>query len=216
MFPTKARRRRSPMWSAAMWCSRLSRCRRHRRSFAPARSPALRSPRRSGCRTIPICQRSRSSGYPDLVSSTWFSISGPAKLPKDIVDKLNREIAAAMAKPEVQARMRRDGLLTEAMTPGGVHGIRRSRKRALGAADPAHGFGGEGALAPSARPRASGDPVEKKFLDSRFRGNERRIEPVLLQLIFDLVERRAAAFLVELAARCAADAEPADDLAARP
>jgi tripartite-type tricarboxylate transporter receptor subunit TctC len=56
-------------------------------------------------------------GYPDLVSSTWFSISGPAKLPKEMVDKLNREIVAAMAKPEVQARMRRDGLLTEAMSP---------------------------------------------------------------------------------------------------
>jgi len=56
-------------------------------------------------------------GYPDLVSSTWFSISGPAKLPKGIVETLNREIVATMTKPEVQARMRRDGLLTEAMTP---------------------------------------------------------------------------------------------------
>jgi len=56
-------------------------------------------------------------GYPDLVSSTWFSISAPAKLPKAIVDKLSAEITAAMAKPEVQARMRRDGLLTEAMSP---------------------------------------------------------------------------------------------------
>ncbi len=55
-------------------------------------------------------------GYPDLVSSTWFSISGPAKLPKEIVDKLNREIGVAMAKPEVQERMRRDGLLTETMS----------------------------------------------------------------------------------------------------
>jgi tripartite-type tricarboxylate transporter receptor subunit TctC len=57
-------------------------------------------------------------GYGDLVASTWFSISAPAKLPKDILDKLNREIATAMAKPEVQARMRRDGLLTESMSPG--------------------------------------------------------------------------------------------------
>jgi tripartite-type tricarboxylate transporter receptor subunit TctC len=55
-------------------------------------------------------------GYPDLVSSTWFSISGPAKLPKDIVERLNRDIGAVMAKPEVQERMRRDGLLTEAMS----------------------------------------------------------------------------------------------------
>jgi tripartite-type tricarboxylate transporter receptor subunit TctC len=55
-------------------------------------------------------------GYPDLVSSTWFSISGPAKLPKGIVETLNREIMAVMAKPAVQARMLRDGLLTEAMS----------------------------------------------------------------------------------------------------
>ena len=56
-------------------------------------------------------------GHPDLVASTWFSISGPAKLSKAIAERLNREINAAMAKPEVQARMRRDGLLTQAMTP---------------------------------------------------------------------------------------------------
>jgi len=56
-------------------------------------------------------------GYPELVTSTWFSISGPAKMPQDIVTKLNLEIATVMAKPEVQARMRRDGLLTETMSP---------------------------------------------------------------------------------------------------
>jgi tripartite-type tricarboxylate transporter receptor subunit TctC len=39
------------------------------------------------------------------------------QIAEGIVDKLNREIVAAMAKPEVQARMRRDGLLTEAMSP---------------------------------------------------------------------------------------------------
>ena len=43
-------------------------------------------------------------GYPDLVASTWFSISGPTKLSKAIAERLNREINAAMARPEVQAR----------------------------------------------------------------------------------------------------------------
>jgi tripartite-type tricarboxylate transporter receptor subunit TctC len=56
-------------------------------------------------------------GYPELVSSTWFSLSGPAKVPAEIVMRLNREINTIMAKDEVQARMRRDGLLTESMTP---------------------------------------------------------------------------------------------------
>jgi tripartite-type tricarboxylate transporter receptor subunit TctC len=55
-------------------------------------------------------------GYPDLVTTTWFALSGPAKLPKDIVDKVNHEVAKAMAKPEVQQKLRQDGLLTQPMT----------------------------------------------------------------------------------------------------
>ena len=35
----------------------------------------------------------KESGY-DLVSTTWFSLSGPAGLPKDIVDRVNREVVA--------------------------------------------------------------------------------------------------------------------------
>jgi tripartite-type tricarboxylate transporter receptor subunit TctC len=56
-------------------------------------------------------------GYPDIVSTTWFSLSGPAGLPNDIVQKVNREIANAMAKPDVQRRLRQDGLLTQHMSP---------------------------------------------------------------------------------------------------
>jgi tripartite-type tricarboxylate transporter receptor subunit TctC len=52
----------------------------------------------------------------DLVATTWFTISGPAKLPKDIVDKMNREIIRAVSKPEVQQRLRQDGLIPEAMS----------------------------------------------------------------------------------------------------
>lgn len=46
----------------------------------------------------------------DLVSITWFVISGPAKLPPAIVDRLNKEIAAVWALPEVKARNDKDGL----------------------------------------------------------------------------------------------------------
>ena len=34
-------------------------------------------------------------GY-DVVATTWFSISGPANLPKDITEKINREIVEAV------------------------------------------------------------------------------------------------------------------------
>ena len=59
----------------------------------------------------------RELGYPDLVSTTWFALSGPARLPKDIVDKINREVVKGMSKPDVQQRLRQDGLLTLAMSP---------------------------------------------------------------------------------------------------
>jgi tripartite-type tricarboxylate transporter receptor subunit TctC len=54
-------------------------------------------------------------GY-DVVATTWFSISGPAGLPPDITEKMNREIGRAVSKPEVKARLRNDGLVPDVMT----------------------------------------------------------------------------------------------------
>lgn len=55
--------------------------------------------------------------HPELVGTTWFSLSGPAKLPPEIVDRLNREVAAAVATADVQSRFRRDGFIAQPMTP---------------------------------------------------------------------------------------------------
>jgi tripartite-type tricarboxylate transporter receptor subunit TctC len=59
-------------------------------------------------------------GYPDLVSTTWFALSGPPGLPNDIVQKVNGDIAKTMARPDIQQRMRQEGMLTEALTPEGL------------------------------------------------------------------------------------------------
>jgi tripartite-type tricarboxylate transporter receptor subunit TctC len=56
-------------------------------------------------------------GYPELSATTWFSLSGPAGLPADIVQKVNREIANVMAKPQMQQRMQQEGMVTEALSP---------------------------------------------------------------------------------------------------
>jgi tripartite-type tricarboxylate transporter receptor subunit TctC len=56
-------------------------------------------------------------GFPDLVLTTWFSLSGPPGLPPAIVERLNSAVNDAMAKPEVRAAMERDASLTQAMTP---------------------------------------------------------------------------------------------------
>jgi tripartite-type tricarboxylate transporter receptor subunit TctC len=54
-------------------------------------------------------------GHPALVGTTWFSLSGPARLPKDIVERINREVVAATSTPDMQARFRRDGFIAERM-----------------------------------------------------------------------------------------------------
>jgi tripartite-type tricarboxylate transporter receptor subunit TctC len=56
-------------------------------------------------------------GYPDLVATTWFSLSGPANMPKDIVQKLNHEVVAALDTPEVRKRLETEGMETEKMSP---------------------------------------------------------------------------------------------------
>jgi tripartite-type tricarboxylate transporter receptor subunit TctC len=52
-------------------------------------------------------------GKPELVGTTWFALSGPLRMSKDIVNKINRTVQAAIATPEVQARFRRDGLIAQ-------------------------------------------------------------------------------------------------------
>ena len=54
-------------------------------------------------------------GY-DLVTTLWFSISGPAGLPRNIVERVNAEINRAVQLPEVEARLRRDGLIADPMS----------------------------------------------------------------------------------------------------
>jgi tripartite-type tricarboxylate transporter receptor subunit TctC len=50
------------------------------------------------------------------VGITWFALSGPKGMPKDVVDKLNKEVVRIMALPEVQERLARDEITTEPLT----------------------------------------------------------------------------------------------------
>ena len=50
-------------------------------------------------------------GYKDIVATVWFSLSGPAGMPQEIVDKLNTEVRRAMELSDVRTRMRHDGIV---------------------------------------------------------------------------------------------------------
>jgi tripartite-type tricarboxylate transporter receptor subunit TctC len=49
-------------------------------------------------------------GYKDLIATIWFSLSGPARLPTDIVDKLNAEVRKALDAPDTRERLRPEGI----------------------------------------------------------------------------------------------------------
>jgi tripartite-type tricarboxylate transporter receptor subunit TctC len=58
----------------------------------------------------------RELGYPELVATTWFALSGPAGMPPDIVTRLNREVVKAMDRPQMQKLIAQDAIETKAMT----------------------------------------------------------------------------------------------------
>jgi tripartite-type tricarboxylate transporter receptor subunit TctC len=52
----------------------------------------------------------REQGYPQLVATVWFSISGPAGMPADIVNRLNSEIRRVLQLPDVRERLHSEGI----------------------------------------------------------------------------------------------------------
>jgi len=65
-------------------------------------------------------------GYPDLVVTTWYALSGPAGIPRDIVERLNREVNKAMELPKVREHLAKEMVQTRAMTPDEITAFMKS------------------------------------------------------------------------------------------
>jgi tripartite-type tricarboxylate transporter receptor subunit TctC len=76
---------------------------------------ALASPRRSS--VLPDMPTMAEAGVPGQEFSVWVGFVAPAGTPKDIVDKLNREIVAIMREPAMLARQAELGFEVVASTP---------------------------------------------------------------------------------------------------
>ena len=50
------------------------------------------------------------SGYPELVATVWFSLSGPAGVPAPIVERLNAEVRRALELSDVKEKLRHEGI----------------------------------------------------------------------------------------------------------
>jgi tripartite-type tricarboxylate transporter receptor subunit TctC len=65
------------------------------------------------------------AGAPGVTVRQWAGVFGPPKMPREIVDRLNKEINAALKRPEVVDKMQSYGYAAEGSTPEGLLAINR-------------------------------------------------------------------------------------------
>ena len=67
--------------------------------------------------SFPDVPTMKEQGYPALVSYSWFGLSGPAKLPAPIVERLAAEMQVVLKNPDVIKRWQEIGAESSTMTP---------------------------------------------------------------------------------------------------
>jgi tripartite-type tricarboxylate transporter receptor subunit TctC len=66
---------------------------------------------------LPDTPTTKEAGLPDYVVSGWFALMVPKGTPAPIVAKLNDEVKAALADPDVRARFQQQGAATMYLPP---------------------------------------------------------------------------------------------------
>ena len=84
---------------------------RSARLRALATTGAQRSP------ALPDLPTVAESGVPGYEASLWYGFVGPARLPPEIVQRLNSEIGAVLGAPEVRERLASQGVDARSSTP---------------------------------------------------------------------------------------------------
>jgi tripartite-type tricarboxylate transporter receptor subunit TctC len=68
-------------------------------------------------REFPDLPTFKELGYPDLVTLTWYALSGPAGLPPEIVRRLNAAVSRMLELPQVRNKFDRDAIEARSMSP---------------------------------------------------------------------------------------------------
>ncbi len=79
------------------------------------RALAVLLPSRSSL--LPNVPTGAEAGLPPFTAGTWAALFGPAKVPADIVQRMNRELNAVLQKPEVRERITALGFDLAGSTP---------------------------------------------------------------------------------------------------
>jgi tripartite-type tricarboxylate transporter receptor subunit TctC len=65
---------------------------------------------------VPSVPTFKELGY-DLVASTWFTLTAPKGLPKEIAQRLNDEVSRILSRPEIMQRLAQDAFEAKPLTP---------------------------------------------------------------------------------------------------
>ena len=66
---------------------------------------------------LPEVPTAAEAGLPPFTAGTWAALFGPAKLPPEITARMNKEIIAAMRRPDVREKIDRQGFELAGSTP---------------------------------------------------------------------------------------------------
>jgi tripartite-type tricarboxylate transporter receptor subunit TctC len=69
---------------------------------------------------LPDAPTFKELGLPDLVTTSWYGLAGPAKMPNEIVLRLNQEVNKAISSPFLQRLLTQEAVQVSAMTPAEV------------------------------------------------------------------------------------------------
>lgn len=70
---------------------------------------------------LPNVPTMQEAGVPGYDASNWLALLGPAGMPKDLVQRLNTEIAKIMAQPDTQKALAEAGVQVGLSTPEGLN-----------------------------------------------------------------------------------------------
>ena len=83
------------------------------------------------------------SGVPGYEAYSWVGLIGPAKLPRDIVERLNREVRDIVAAPDFAEQLSKQGAIPDAQAPAQFAAYIRSEVEKWGAVVKAAGIKAE-------------------------------------------------------------------------
>jgi tripartite-type tricarboxylate transporter receptor subunit TctC len=81
---------------------------------------------------LPDVPTAAEAGLPDVLSTTWTGLYVPKGTPREFVEKINADIGAVAAKPDVLARLESIGVGPKLMSPDEFAAFTRSEKERWG------------------------------------------------------------------------------------